>query len=1244
MIKIFRYVFFILIIFLLASCESQIGLPGQSTTTTINTTVIETSTTLPLTTTHVVGSKPELNINEEFVVEYAIGSRKPNWLEAVNVYDPNNQNAMLTYQNVDDSNVDFNHCGTYDVFFIYQDVIVKLPIHIVDDTEPNITLIGENEIFLRYGEPYIEQGATALDENNDDLTQQISITGSVNIFQVGQYELTYLVSDENGNQASVIRTIHVLNDLSYVIKDDALKKEILNCLGKPYGPITFEDALRFKYLDLKYLNIKSIEGIEYFSNLIYLNLKGNHLNDISPLLDLYHRPLDHNPYIRDSNIYLEDNPLDTSFDSNNYQVIEQLINHHVHVDISRDVLLETNHSFINPKKIKLGKTLDTMDFFGDIDTFKLELSETKKLSIYTKSNIDTQIMIYDENFELITKKDYGGEDFNFKLNITLNVGTYYLSINTLYADITSRIGDYELYIDSYHSVSRIPVTLTDPVLEQVIKNELNNDFINMDDCLTIESLNLQDYSISHLSGLEYLSNLTTLIIDGEYINDYHSISQLSNLKYLKITNSQIDDLSFLNELDQLEYLILPNNQIKNIEAISNLENLKKLNLESNHISELTTLSILYENGCFSNDLKYLDYHININDNPVDFDINGNNYLTFDYLTQNQILIKSDYEYKSDDYPNTFKESTVITLDSIIEGKIEYLLDKDVFQFHLTQPTHIHLSIINNPYISILLYNEQKIMLVPHIVNNNHINITLPQGTYYIELHSIVGELNEHDYQLSLYEHNIEENKEIVYISDPYLDSAIRKHLNKPIGVLTKEELSSITHLNASFSQISDITDIIYLNNLSYLQLSYNDITDITPLSHLTKLTFLHINGNNISNIQALENLENLVYLNIKGNPIDELPYNQQIINYFIFYGRTVYYDGDTSISDDYTNHYESAQSIQLNQVIKGNLYEQDEDWFKLSIDEDIILTILFNNYINFYIYENQELQQHITGYNNRFLLRPGTYHIHLTSSTKCDYEMLLAAKVVNQTLTINNMDPHLESVIKFVLNLPEDIILTEDHLALIKTLNASNQNISSLEGIQYMINATNLNFSQNNVYEIPSLENLEKLHTLNLSSNYISDITGLSHLKNIATLNLKENDLEDISILNTNQNLKILDLSYNNITDINVLSNLVFLKTLYLDHNNISDISFISDLKSLSVLDVSYNSIETIPKFNNSLLISELYLHENYIDVITNLTSYIHLSEVTLENNNLIHNIDNYNTYQTLINRGVDIDITILIR
>ena len=75
----------------------------------------------------------------------------------------------------------------------------------------SMTLNGEQDIFLEYGESYVDPGATALLTGGATaLNPPVEITGAVDITKVGTYVVTYTANAE-GLSATVSRNVHIVD-------------------------------------------------------------------------------------------------------------------------------------------------------------------------------------------------------------------------------------------------------------------------------------------------------------------------------------------------------------------------------------------------------------------------------------------------------------------------------------------------------------------------------------------------------------------------------------------------------------------------------------------------------------------------------------------------------------------------------------------------------------------------------------------------------------------------------------------------------------------------------------------------------------------------------------------------------------------------------------------------------------------------------------------------------------------------
>lgn len=83
----------------------------------------------------------------------------------------------------------------------------KLVYH--DPIGPSITLSGEKNMTLTAGNRFKDPGYTASDNVDGDLTEQVEVSGSVDIYRAGTYEITYTVRDSYGNETSAVRNVRV---------------------------------------------------------------------------------------------------------------------------------------------------------------------------------------------------------------------------------------------------------------------------------------------------------------------------------------------------------------------------------------------------------------------------------------------------------------------------------------------------------------------------------------------------------------------------------------------------------------------------------------------------------------------------------------------------------------------------------------------------------------------------------------------------------------------------------------------------------------------------------------------------------------------------------------------------------------------------------------------------------------------------------------------------------------------------
>jgi hypothetical protein len=157
---------------------------------------------------------PVITLTGDATVTIEVGSTYADaGATALDNYDGDITSSIVTVSTVDASTV-----GTYTVTYDVSDtnnndaVQVIRTVNVVDTTIPVITLTGDATVTIEVGSTYTDAGATAQDNYDGDITDDIVTVNTVDTSTVGTYTVTYDVSDANNNDAvQVIRTVNVVD-------------------------------------------------------------------------------------------------------------------------------------------------------------------------------------------------------------------------------------------------------------------------------------------------------------------------------------------------------------------------------------------------------------------------------------------------------------------------------------------------------------------------------------------------------------------------------------------------------------------------------------------------------------------------------------------------------------------------------------------------------------------------------------------------------------------------------------------------------------------------------------------------------------------------------------------------------------------------------------------------------------------------------------------------------------------------
>lgn len=196
-----------------------------------------------------------LNGNTTYVVN--VNSKYNDLGFVAKVFNIDLQPLVSINDNVDITKVG-NYLVSYNLNFLGKNYRLNRKIDVIDNEKPNIMLIGDKEINIYIGDKYEELGASAYDNYDGDITNNIVISGDLDNNKVGEYVITYSVSDSSKNVSSIERKIIVK------AREGVIKEESNFSKSNSYDKISNYILSNGYNVSIGYYNL--ITGKTYFYN------------------------------------------------------------------------------------------------------------------------------------------------------------------------------------------------------------------------------------------------------------------------------------------------------------------------------------------------------------------------------------------------------------------------------------------------------------------------------------------------------------------------------------------------------------------------------------------------------------------------------------------------------------------------------------------------------------------------------------------------------------------------------------------------------------------------------------------------------------------------------------------------------------------------------------------------------------------------------------------------------------------
>ena len=115
------------------------------------------------------------------------------------------------------------------------------------------------------------------------------------------------------------------------------------------------------------------------------------------------------------------------------------------------------------------------------------------------------------------------------------------------------------------------INIPDPNFKNILVNSVydtnNDDEIDISEALNIYALDVTNSNITSLEGIQYFTNLDTLICDNNNISDLSVLNTFSYFSYLSCSNNNLTSLD-LSNFSSIMYLICSNNQLTSLDISS----------------------------------------------------------------------------------------------------------------------------------------------------------------------------------------------------------------------------------------------------------------------------------------------------------------------------------------------------------------------------------------------------------------------------------------------------------------------------------------------------------------------------------------------------------------------------------------------------------------------------------------------------------------------------------------------------
>ena len=359
------------------------------------------------------------------------------------------------------------------------------------------------------------------------------------------------------------------------LPDPNLESAIREELNLPAeSPLTQQEMLRLEKLYAGDSEITDLTGLKYATSLKDLRVCKNQIHDLRPLsglIQLGHLSLCANQISDISPLENLTNLKKLDLGANNISDITALEN-----------LTQLTLIFLRDNSLE---DIEVLANLTQLTVLQLDKNQIRDISPLANLTLLEELWL---NKNAIA-------DISPLLELT-NLKKLYLADNPLYNfSPLLKLEGVELDIEISEGLN-VVVEIPDPNLKQLIREALSlpeSVPLTQGQMQRLTTLNAGgDRGITNLTGLEYATNLRSLLLYRNPIVDISPLVHLTNLEGLNLTECSIVDLSPLGNLKNVRSLFLGYNRISDISPLGELTNLTYLHLQSNQVVDFSPIANL----------------------------------------------------------------------------------------------------------------------------------------------------------------------------------------------------------------------------------------------------------------------------------------------------------------------------------------------------------------------------------------------------------------------------------------------------------------------------------------------------------------------------------------------------------------------------------------------------------------------------------------------------------------------------